>query len=125
MISAATIAEIEARGWLYILGVRMRRTKEANEEVLTRAGRYQEVYPKSEQAKAPSPLAVKEVWVDERRYIVCRNEDQATKDATTGRPSWRPCAGPQARGQVAHRQQRLPPLRQPAAASAGVSTRTR
>ena len=81
MISAATIAEIEARGWLYILGVRMRRTKEAREEVLARAGRYQEVYLKSEQAKAASPLAVKEVWVEERRYIVCRNEDQATKDA--------------------------------------------
>lgn len=81
MISAATIAEIERRGWLYILGVRMRRTKEAREEVLSRAGRYQEVFPKSPGAKAPSPLAVKEVWVDERRYIVCRNEDQATKDA--------------------------------------------
>jgi len=81
MISKATIAEIQARGWFYILGVRMRRTTEAREEVLSRAGRYQEVYPKSEQAKAPSPLAVKEVWVDERRYIVCRNEDQATKDA--------------------------------------------
>lgn len=29
MISEATITEIEMRGWLYILGVRMRRTKEA------------------------------------------------------------------------------------------------
>ena len=81
MISEATIAEIEARGWLYILGVRMRRTKEARDEVLSRPGRYREVYPKSEEAKAPSPLAVKEVWVDKRRYVVCRNEDQATKDA--------------------------------------------
>jgi hypothetical protein len=81
MISEATIAEIESRGWLYILGVRMRSAKEAREEVLARAGRYQEVYPKSAQAKASSPLAVKEVWVDERRYIVCRNEDQAIKDA--------------------------------------------
>jgi hypothetical protein len=81
MISAATIAEIEARGWSYILGVRMRRTQEAREEVLARAGRYQEVFPKSPYTKAPSPLAVKEVWVDDHRYIVCRNEDQATKDA--------------------------------------------
>lgn len=81
MISEATIAEIEARGWLYILGVRMRRTKEARDEVLSRPGRYQEVYPKSDEAKAPSPLAVKEVWVEQRRYVVCRNEDQATKDA--------------------------------------------
>lgn len=81
MISEATIAEIEARGWLYILGVRMRRTKEARDEVLSRPGRYQEVYPKSDETKAPSPLAVKEVWVDKRRYVVCRNEDQAIKDA--------------------------------------------
>jgi len=81
MISAATIAEIERRGWRYILGVRMRRTKEAREEVLARPGRYHEVHPKRRDPKAPSPLAVKEVQVDDRRYIVCRNADQATKDA--------------------------------------------
>lgn len=81
MISQTTIADIEARGWLCILGVRMRSTKEAREEVLSRAGRYQEVYPKSALTKAPSPLAVKEVWVDKHRYVLCRNEDQATKDA--------------------------------------------
>jgi hypothetical protein len=81
MISAATIAEIQARGGSYILGVRMRRTKEAREEVLSRAGRYREVFPKSPHPKAASPLAVKEVWVDDHRYIVCRNEDQAIKDA--------------------------------------------
>jgi len=81
MISSETIAEIERRGWRYILGVRMRRTKEARAEVLARPGRYHEVYPKSREPKAPSPLAVKEVRVDDRRYIVCRNADQATKDA--------------------------------------------
>ena len=80
MISQATIAEIKGRGWKYILGVRMRRFKEANEEVLARAGRYEEVYPKSDEAKAPAPLKVKEVWVEDRRYVVCLNEDQASKD---------------------------------------------
>jgi hypothetical protein len=30
--------------------------------------------------KSP-PLSVKEVWVDDRRYIVCFNEEQARKDA--------------------------------------------
>jgi hypothetical protein len=40
MISQATIGDIKQRGWQYILGVRMRRFKEANEEVLARAGRY-------------------------------------------------------------------------------------
>ena len=80
MISAATLESIKARGWRYILGVRMRSAKEANEQVLARAGRYEEVYPKSEEAKAPSPLKVKEVWVEDRRYVVCLNEDQASKD---------------------------------------------
>ena len=80
MISAASIEQIKARGWRYILGVRMRRSREANESVLGRAGRYEEVYPKSPDPKAPSPLKVKEVWVEDRRYVVCLNEDQATKD---------------------------------------------
>jgi DDE family transposase len=80
MISAPTIEKIKTRGWRYILGVRMRRTKEANAVVLARAGRYEEVFAKSADAKAPSPLKVKEVWVDERRYVVCLNEDEATKD---------------------------------------------
>jgi transposase len=80
MISAATIEQITAHGWHYILGVRMRRSREANESVLGRAGRYEEVYPKSPDPKAPSPLKVKEVWVADRRYVVCLNEDQASKD---------------------------------------------
>jgi Transposase DDE domain len=80
MISAATIEQIKVRGWRYILGVRMRRFKEANEAVLARAGRYEEVNAKSADTKAPAPLKVKEVWVEDRRYVVCLNEDQATKD---------------------------------------------
>lgn len=86
MISEPTMAEIESRGWFYILGVRMRRSKEARQEVLSRAGRFQTVHAKSDDPKAPSPLQVKEVRVEDddgtqRRYVVCRNEDQATKDA--------------------------------------------
>ena len=86
MVSEPTMTELEARGWFYILGVRMRRSKEAREEVLAHGGRFKTVHPKSADAKAPSPLQVKEVWVrdDEaarRRYVVCLNEDQAKKDA--------------------------------------------
>ncbi len=80
MISTATIEQVKARGWRYILGVRMRRTREANQEVLARAGRFEQVYAKSEDPKAPSPLKVKEVRIEDRRYVVCVNEDQATKD---------------------------------------------
>ena len=82
MISKDTIAELErTEGVDYILGVRMRSSKEAKEDVLCRDGDYEEVYPKSPDPKAPSPLMVKEVNVGERRYIVCHNEDQAKKDA--------------------------------------------
>ncbi|MHB2009728.1 MAG: IS1634 family transposase [Acidobacteriaceae bacterium] len=80
MISAETLAEVESRKWSYILGVRMRSSTEAK-AVVARAGRYAEVHPKSDDRNDPSPLKVKEVWVeDARRYVVCLNEDQATKD---------------------------------------------
>jgi transposase len=80
MISAETLAEVEKREWKYILGVRMRSSTEAK-TVVARAGRYAEVHPKSDDRNDPSPLKVKEVWVeDARRYVVCVNEDQATKD---------------------------------------------
>ncbi len=80
MISAETLAEIERRKWSYILGVRMRSSTKAK-AVVARAGRYAEVHAKSDKRDDPSPLKVKEVWVEgARRYVVCLNEDQATKD---------------------------------------------
>lgn len=80
MISAKTLEEIQKQGWQYILGARMRKQKEVKQDVLVRAGRYQEVYPKSKDKKVPSPLKVKEVFVGDNRYVVCHNEDQAHKD---------------------------------------------
>jgi transposase len=80
MISQQTISEIEAQGWCYILGARMR-TMEVRDEVLSRGGRYQLVHAKGLTSKDPSPLKVKEVDVNGHRYIVCRNDDQAKKDA--------------------------------------------
>jgi len=82
MISKDTMKTLEeTEGVDYILGVRMRKTKEVRADVLCRGGRYREVYPKSADPKAPSPLKVKQVRVEGRRYIVCHNEDQAHKDA--------------------------------------------
>jgi transposase len=75
MISQDTIEELERREWPYILGARMRLVKEVKQDVLSRAGRYQVVNA------SRSPLKVKEVLVDGRRYVVCVNEDQAKKDA--------------------------------------------
>ena len=80
MISQHTLAELEARGWRYILGARMRRHKEVREEVLARAGRYRVVHPPGVHAKDPAPLRVKEVNVEGRRYVVCLNEAQKRKD---------------------------------------------
>jgi hypothetical protein len=72
MISQQVIEELEKRQLEYILGARMRKQKEVNEEVLERGGRYHE---------AAANLRVKEVWVDGRRYIVCQNPQEALKDA--------------------------------------------
>jgi hypothetical protein len=81
MISEETMTYLESEHILYILGARMRRVKEIKEEVLSRAGRYREVYPEGVFSKDPSPLKVKEVVVDDRRYIICLNDRQARKDA--------------------------------------------
>jgi transposase len=81
MISADTIQELESRNIPYILGARMRRVKEITSDVLSRGGRYSEVYPEGLTSKAPSPLKVKEVVYNEKRYIVCMNTRQARKDA--------------------------------------------
>jgi transposase len=81
MISAETIAELEQREWPYILGARMRRQKEVSEAVLSRAGRYRVVRTPGQAKEAPAPLKVKQVMVEDRRYIVCLNEHQASKAA--------------------------------------------
>ncbi len=54
----------------------MRKQKEVSEEVLSRAGRFH---------KVAGNLEVKVVVVDERRYIVCRNPEEARKDAAARR----------------------------------------
>ncbi len=81
MISAETMDYLEKENISYILGARMRRSKKVKDDVLSRGGRYREVHPEGVSAKDPSPLKVKEVIVDQSRYIVCLNEKQARKDA--------------------------------------------
>ncbi len=82
MISQETIEQLQSkqRDVRFILGARLRNVKEIHEEVLSRGGRYREVYPPRQVSKDPSPLKVKEVHVGDHRYIVCHNEEQATKD---------------------------------------------
>jgi len=83
MISKKTIEELESprRRWKYILGARMRSQKEVRQEVLSRGGRFREVQPARVKRKDPSPLKVKEVLVEGRRYVVCLNQEEARKDA--------------------------------------------
>jgi DNA-binding transcriptional regulator/RsmH inhibitor MraZ len=59
----------------------MRRQKEVKEIVLRNRGAWLEVEPERTTSKDPSPLKIREVQVDGRRYIVCLNEEQRRKDA--------------------------------------------
>jgi transposase len=65
----------------YIIGVRMRRQKEVNLSVLGSRKQWQESVPERTNAKDPAPLKIKEVWVENRRYVVCLNEEERRKDA--------------------------------------------
>jgi transposase len=81
MISADNVKELEKREIPYIFGARMRNVKEIREDVLSHPGRYTEVQPEGVLSKDPSPLKVKEVLLNGKRYIVCLNPKQARKDA--------------------------------------------
>ncbi|MGY4707290.1 IS1634 family transposase [Candidatus Bipolaricaulota sp. J31] len=72
MVSREVIRELEDRGIRYILGMRLRKDKEVRDEVLSRPGRYGEV---------EENLQVKEVWVEDRRYILCYNPKEAEREA--------------------------------------------
>jgi transposase len=82
MISKETIAQLQSdeRKVHYILGARLRNVKEIYETVLSRGGRYRVVHEVREKSTDPSPLKVKEVRVDNRRYVVCLNDEQVKKD---------------------------------------------
>jgi len=82
MISRETIAQLQSedRQVHFILGARLRSVKEIYEGVLSRGGRYREVRGEREKSTDPSPLKVKEIRVEDRRYVVCLNEEQARKD---------------------------------------------
>jgi len=83
MVSQATLEAFEKSDppVRYIVGVRMRRQKEVNTSVLGSRARWFESVPERSHAKDPAPLKVKEVWVKERRYVVCLNEEERRKDA--------------------------------------------
>jgi hypothetical protein len=65
----------------YIVGMRMRRTKEVAEVVLKSNAPWIEITPERKGAKDPAPLKLIEVKVQDRRYVVCLNEEERRKDA--------------------------------------------
>jgi Transposase DDE domain len=83
MVSQATLDAFENSDppVRYIVGVRMRRQKEVSLSVLGSRAHWFESVPERSKAKDPAPLKIKEVWVEDRRYVVCLNEEERRKDA--------------------------------------------
>src|SRR5438309_5682528 len=79
MISAETLAELEARGLFYILGVRERSDKLVRELVLDDPAPFAPLAMKKRGKEID--YEAKTVMLAGRRYIVCRNHQEAAKDA--------------------------------------------
>ncbi len=80
MISAPTIAALEERGLEYVLGARERTDTLVRSVVLADKKPFTPLCVERA-GGAQTQLFAKEVAVEGRRYIVCRNEAEATKDA--------------------------------------------
>jgi transposase len=80
MISAATMAALEARGLEYLLGARERTDKVVRTLVLEDERPFTPLCIQRAGGEE-TQLFVKEVQAKRRRYIVCRNEAEARKDA--------------------------------------------
>jgi transposase len=80
MISQDTITNLEEQGWPFILGARMRKQKEVREQVLADRSRFRVVHGPRQKATDPAPLKVKEVRLEERRYVVCVNAEEVEHD---------------------------------------------
>jgi hypothetical protein len=83
MISAPTIAALEERGLEYVLGARERTDALVRDVVLADDRPFTPLLV--ERARGETQLFAKEVRVAGRRYIVCRNEAEAAKDAADRR----------------------------------------
>jgi hypothetical protein len=80
MISAPTIAALEERGLEYVLGARERTDSLVRTVVLADDRPFTPLcIPRA--SGEETQLFIKEVQVEGRRYIVCRNEAEAEKDA--------------------------------------------
>jgi len=83
MISQETIDDLDdlaVQGWSYILGARLRKQKEVREQVLADPGRFRVVRGPREKSTDPAPLKVKQVCIENRRYVVCVNPEEVASD---------------------------------------------
>ncbi|MFQ5888090.1 MAG: IS1634 family transposase [Candidatus Hydrothermarchaeales archaeon] len=71
MVSKGNVSFLEEENFGYILGVRLRKVKRVRKEVLSRSGRYRVV---------KENLKVKEVELEEERYIVCLNPEEEKRE---------------------------------------------
>lgn len=71
VVSEPLLAALDKEGISYIVGIPLRKWKVAD-KVLRRTGRYHEV---------AGNLRVKEVWEDDKRYVVCHNPEREAEDA--------------------------------------------
>jgi hypothetical protein len=79
MISADTIAALEAEKIDYILGVRERTSREVRANVIEDDGLAVPLLIPRQNGQ--TELAIKETTIAGRRYIICRNDEEAGKDA--------------------------------------------
>jgi hypothetical protein len=84
MTSAATIAALEERGLEYVLGARERTDGLVRSVVLADTRPFTPLCIRRSGGEE-TQLFVKQVTVEGRRYIVCRNEAEAAKDAADRR----------------------------------------
>ena len=79
MVSAETIAGLEQKNIEYILGVRERSLSEVRRDVIDDDGvAVPLLIPRQ---KGVTQLEIKDITLSGRRYVVCRNEEEARKDA--------------------------------------------
>jgi hypothetical protein len=80
MISQGTVDDLEQQGWPYILGARMRKPNEVRAQVLADRGRFRVVRGPRHKSSDPAPLKVKDVHIEDRRYVVCVNPEEVAAD---------------------------------------------
>ena len=78
MISADTMAVLEAEKMQYILGVLKRTSREVRTGIIADGGLRVAPHPRQ---KGETELAIRETTIAGRRYVICRNEEEAKKDA--------------------------------------------